>query len=168
MEGIGPLFTCIRDLCIRAWFATVKNIAIDVLLGASFIERCLRWIFSRQQRVDRWHSQPVVKIRTKKWINSIHAEISVLHVRSNSIIDTVSNDTISWPASNHITGVWANDSSASLSRRWAHEHWDSPKCRWTRMFHDHTWCNRNSIVITVSRLRIKISSQACESTEVSL
>lgn len=43
-ERIVPLIVHIGDLPIRPWFGVVQKLAVDVLQGTSFIDRCTRRI----------------------------------------------------------------------------------------------------------------------------
>lgn len=51
IEVIVPFFLYIGDGCVRAWFGDVKNLAVDLLLGWSFIYRCLHMIFVTKRKV---------------------------------------------------------------------------------------------------------------------
>lgn len=49
-EGIVSLFVCMGGLRMSAWFGVVKNLAVDVLLGTSFIDRRIWGIFLIEQK----------------------------------------------------------------------------------------------------------------------
>lgn len=38
IEGFVPLFICIEDLRVRAWFVFVGNLVVETLLGAPLID----------------------------------------------------------------------------------------------------------------------------------
>lgn len=44
-KSTGPLFVRICDLCVRTWLRVIKNMAVDVLLGKSFITSYKNRIF---------------------------------------------------------------------------------------------------------------------------
>lgn len=41
VEVIVPLFVRMANLTVLAWFGVVQNLAVDVVLGTSFIDRCI-------------------------------------------------------------------------------------------------------------------------------
>lgn len=45
IDAIIPMFVRISDLCVRAWLEIVESVAFDVLLGTSFIDRCIWGVF---------------------------------------------------------------------------------------------------------------------------
>lgn len=65
IESIWPLFTCIGDLCVRAWFRIVDNLAVDILLGTSFIDRCIQRTFRTECEIGPSHSESLRIILTK-------------------------------------------------------------------------------------------------------
>lgn len=51
IEGIVSPFVPRGDLHLRAWFGLVANLAVDVLLGTSFINRCIKGIFPSERKI---------------------------------------------------------------------------------------------------------------------
>lgn len=54
-DNIIPMFVRIGDLPVRAWFGVIENLAVDVLLGTSFIECCIQGIFTSECKVVLCH-----------------------------------------------------------------------------------------------------------------
>lgn len=50
IEGIVPLFIRPGHLHLGALFGFVKNLAVDELLGTSFVYQCIRLIFLAEQK----------------------------------------------------------------------------------------------------------------------
>lgn len=60
VEGIFHLIVSIGGSCARAWFGTVGNLAVDLLLGMLFFEECIHGIFQTERElVVPWHSKPM-------------------------------------------------------------------------------------------------------------
>lgn len=59
MDHITLMVMRIGELCLRAWFAVAENVAVDVLLGTSFIFRCFRGIIPSERKVIPSQSRPV-------------------------------------------------------------------------------------------------------------
>lgn len=74
IEGIVPLSAPTGDLRVRSWFGVVESLAVNVLLGMSFIDRCIRGIFPSVPKIVRWHSRPVAIISSKISVIAIAAE----------------------------------------------------------------------------------------------
>lgn len=55
-----------------------------IILGSSFIDRCIRGIFFTKQEIFRFHSRPAATITIKKATNSIYANYKVFNVKTNS------------------------------------------------------------------------------------
>lgn len=51
VERIEPLFVLMGDLRVCIWFGVVKNLVIDLLLGTSFINRCIRGVFPSERKI---------------------------------------------------------------------------------------------------------------------
>lgn len=71
MEGIGPLFVRIGDLHMHALFGVVENLAVDMILGTSFIDCSVRGLFSSERKIVLSNSRPVAIILTEKKVNEI-------------------------------------------------------------------------------------------------
>lgn len=56
LDGIILLFIRIGDFSVREWFGIVGNLALDILLGTSFIYRHIRGVFSSERKVVPWNS----------------------------------------------------------------------------------------------------------------
>lgn len=59
IEDMVQLFISNGNLRILIWFGIVENLGVGVLLGTSFIERCIYSIFLNEQKVVIWHSSTV-------------------------------------------------------------------------------------------------------------
>lgn len=51
VEGNVTLFVRIGDLLVRACFEIFENIPVDVLIGRSFIDQCIRGLFPTERKV---------------------------------------------------------------------------------------------------------------------
>lgn len=74
VEGIMHLYVRMGDLRVRSWFGVVENLVIDVLLGTSFMYRCIRRIFPSEQKIVSLHSRPLANISTQRIVNTITAD----------------------------------------------------------------------------------------------
>lgn len=79
LEGIVALFICICNLRRGAWFGTVENLTVDVLLGTPFIDQCLRRIFHTNCKIGPCPLKPVAIISTKTTIKSFVADDTVFN-----------------------------------------------------------------------------------------
>lgn len=59
VEGVILLHVQLGDLRVRVWFGVVKNLAVSVLLGTSFIDRFVTGIFPPERKVVPQNSEPV-------------------------------------------------------------------------------------------------------------
>lgn len=84
IEVTMPLFIGMGDPRVRAWFGLFENLAIDVLLRALFIDRCIRKVFYTESKIVLWHSRAVAIISTNSAINSIKANNTVFTVNTHS------------------------------------------------------------------------------------
>lgn len=64
LDGTILLFVNIGELRMRVWFGIVEILAVDILLGTSFIERYIRGLFPSDTEVLPWHS-PLVQILSR-------------------------------------------------------------------------------------------------------
>lgn len=46
-------------LCVEAWFGIVFNLAVDIFISTSFIDKLIRGIFPSKRKVVSWHSDSV-------------------------------------------------------------------------------------------------------------
>lgn len=102
-----------------AW--KVRNIAVDVLLGMSFIDRSIYSIFQTERKFFPWHLRPVTIIKTKPAKNSVYANSNSLDCNNNSqdfIICASMQQTIFLPhcTSNYDYSSYANDCIDPASR----------------------------------------------------
>lgn len=58
-ESFIPFHFQIVDLSIRVWFGVVTSVAVDLLLGTSFIHRYVQEKFPSERKLVPWHSRPV-------------------------------------------------------------------------------------------------------------
>lgn len=81
-----PLFVLIGDLCIHTWFGVVNILAMDVLLGMSFFDRCIRGIFPSERKLFRCNYRPVANILTQKKVNmeTTNTEEADVHTKVDS------------------------------------------------------------------------------------
>lgn len=84
------LFIQIEELLVPAWFGIVENLAVDVLLGTSLVDWCIRSIFPTEQKVVSWSLRPAAINLTKAPINPIHADITVFNMHTDK--DTLDNE----------------------------------------------------------------------------
>lgn len=77
------LFNHVGDQRLRACFGIVENIAVDVLLGASFIDHCIHRTLLTEHRNLPWHSNPVVNFLTETVTDSIDEDEIVFFVNKN-------------------------------------------------------------------------------------
>lgn len=49
--GVLPNSIFIEDLYAVSWFRKVNNLVVDVLLGTSFIDRCINGIFHSERNI---------------------------------------------------------------------------------------------------------------------
>lgn len=89
----GPMSPLIRiwDLCVRAWFWVFKYIAVDLLLGTSFIDRGTRKIIQTKLKFVTRHSGPVGLSTTKLVIILINAGDASSIMITNLRIEARSN-----------------------------------------------------------------------------
>lgn len=80
MEGFVPLFICMGDLHVQAWFEILENLAVQVLIETSFINRCRHRMFHTGRKVVPRNSKPVEIILGKTMIISIKAGHRVFNV----------------------------------------------------------------------------------------
>lgn len=73
VDGIVPEFFCNGVLRVRAGFGVVENLAVEVLFGALFINRCIQAILFLEREVFPRHSRPVPIISTQKKVRTITA-----------------------------------------------------------------------------------------------
>lgn len=67
------------DLCICVWFRFVDNLALDVLLGTSFID-CFIWgLFSSESMVVSWHSPPMMILWSLQTVSALFADTAILN-----------------------------------------------------------------------------------------
>lgn len=78
VEGVIPMFVRIGDLRVRAWFGVVENLAVDILVGTSFIDRCIRGIFPTERKIVPWHSRPVSILTSSSNISSKFPRVEFL------------------------------------------------------------------------------------------
>lgn len=52
----------VSELCIQAWFAIVDSLAVDLLLGTSFLDHYILESFSEKHTLESRHSPPVAII----------------------------------------------------------------------------------------------------------
>lgn len=89
MEEFSILLNgCLGDLCIRGWSSIVHNLAVNMLLGTSFIDRFIRRILPAKRKVVLWHSHPVpILLATQR---DQHIQRSISHVSAS--LGSPSND----------------------------------------------------------------------------
>lgn len=83
-ESIVPLLIRTGDLRVSTLFRSFENLAVKVLLGTTFIDRCIRSTLPNERKVVFWHLNPVVIISTKKAFNTITAINTVINVITHS------------------------------------------------------------------------------------
>lgn len=83
-EFILPLFVRMGDLCVYAWFGVIRNLAVDVVLGTSFIDSCIRGIFPSERKVVPRHSQPLEIMLAPKKIIAIAADTEGVDVHTKA------------------------------------------------------------------------------------
>lgn len=103
VEGRHPLFVRTGYLRVRAWFGIFENLAVDVLLGALFIDQCKWRKFPTEQKLVPWHSRPVEIISMKNSNNSVYADIAVFNENTKPIDDVVSGEHQSRPVVRQIS-----------------------------------------------------------------
>lgn len=117
-----PWFVCIGDLLVRPWFAIVENVAVDVLLGTSFIDLWIRGVFSTKRKVNSWHSTSVGIISTKSEEILNFADINPSNSSTSSPSDAGQDyNHFLRLASNFKTVSYARDSAGLSSRRLNHD-----------------------------------------------
>lgn len=87
MKGMVSLFTCTDNVCIRFSSGIVENIAVHVLFGTSFIDRCIRMILATEQKIVPWQAVPTIVTKTE--INPITANDTILIVSTISSNDAL-------------------------------------------------------------------------------
>lgn len=92
IEGLGPLFICIGNLRLRAWFEIVEDLATEVFPGTSFTDRCILRIVPIEREIVPWHMKPVANISTKTAIDSVNAYNTVFNVNKNSHDEALSDE----------------------------------------------------------------------------
>lgn len=73
------------DLRVRPWFAVVENLAVELLLGTSFIDCCILGLFSSVLRIVPSHFQPVATVSTQKKANPKTADTKEFDVYVKAI-----------------------------------------------------------------------------------
>lgn len=76
-ESISPDGTILLlihtgDLSARVWYAIVQNLAVDISLGSSFINRQIQRIFPSERKVVPSHSSPVPIPSSKNSVAAQH------------------------------------------------------------------------------------------------
>lgn len=82
VDGIVPLFVHLGDLRVCTWFGVVDNLAVNLLLGTSFIDPCIGEIFPTERKVVPRHSRPVAITSTQKKVNKITADTEEVDVHA--------------------------------------------------------------------------------------
>lgn len=76
VEGIVRTFVQIGDLRVRAWSGVVENLAVDILLGTSFIDRFIISILAGERKVVPYHSCSVSIILSLPTVTFLFADVS--------------------------------------------------------------------------------------------
>lgn len=84
IKSIGPLLIGFGYLSVRTWFGIVENLAVDDMLGASFIDRVIRGTFLTERKIISCHSRPVTNMITKAAINLIKSDDKILNVNNST------------------------------------------------------------------------------------
>lgn len=84
IERIVALRTLIADLGVRTWFTMAKNLNIDVLLEASFMDQCIRRIFLTEHEMVPWLLKPMENISTKTATSLINPDKTFSKKNGNS------------------------------------------------------------------------------------
>lgn len=83
IEGIAPMFIAIGELRVSTWIGIVENPDVHVLLGASFLNRYIRSIFTTERNAGPWHPKQLAIIAMKTAINLVKADNTVFTVNSH-------------------------------------------------------------------------------------
>lgn len=113
LDGTILLFVKIGELRVRVWFGIVKNLAVDILLGTSFIDRYIQGIFLSERKILPWHSQPVpILSRNNNTAVRLHlyeqhrTEMPVTAIRVAQQTMVPPRSKICIPANSSVTGMF--------------------------------------------------------------
>lgn len=110
IDSTVHFFILMSYLCVRAWFRIVESPAVDVLLGALIIARCIRCILPTECKSFPWRSKPMAISSTNKKIISTNADSTVFTVNNHSQDDASSENfkiMSRWPTT-HNTCIYAS------------------------------------------------------------
>lgn len=71
VQGVISLHVFIENLHARTWLGIVENFAVDLLLGTSFIDRCIHGTLSTEGKIGRIHSRAVEILKSFSKVESL-------------------------------------------------------------------------------------------------
>lgn len=69
------------------WFGLVDSLTVELLLGKSFMDCCIRGIFVYERKIVPWLWKPVSILSTLKEINTIFTDTGINDLNTISITD---------------------------------------------------------------------------------
>lgn len=75
------MFLKICDLPVRVWFGVVDNLAVDVLLGTSFIDLCIQGLFPGEQKVVPLHFHLVSMLSYFPTASLLFSDVSISNLQ---------------------------------------------------------------------------------------
>lgn len=82
------LFVHMSDLRLHTWFGVIKNLSVDMLFWASFIDQCTQGIFPFERSIVLGLSRPVEIVSTQKKVNAIADDTTEVDVHMKANRDT--------------------------------------------------------------------------------
>lgn len=66
-----PLFVRRGNLRVCNCYGVAENLAVDVLFGMSFVDRCIWGIYPSEQKIVPWHFRPEAIISMRKKVHEM-------------------------------------------------------------------------------------------------
>lgn len=93
------MFVRMGDLCVHDWLGIVESVPVDVLVGTSFTDRCIRGTFPMERKIIPWHSRRVSVLMCPLNISNLFLIVQVLHVQTTDAFCRQAFDTVGIPGS---------------------------------------------------------------------
>lgn len=110
VQGIMARSIQIANLCTRAWFKVVDNLAVHVLVVTSFIDRCICSDILHWAKIVPWHWRPAVILctRRRRWIRYLLTPVYLTWTDIDQRHCDGWASSVSYSESNHSTRLFAS------------------------------------------------------------
>lgn len=137
VNGVVRVFTRMCDSHVLTWFGVVDNVPMNAILGSSFTDRCIREIFTSEQKIFPWLLRAVVILWTQKITNRILTGTRTMKVHETKINDTSTEEHRLCCLARQIKYISISKRQCCLyAIKPAYNGWNQTKCPWLRLLHD--------------------------------